>query len=300
MEDKIPYKKPFLTYKEQLQLLKNRGLIVEDDNRALHLLEKISYYRLSGYWYPLLEDKESHVFKKGTTFDHAFKIYCFDKELRRLILCELEKIEVAVRAHMIYIISGYFGPFWIEDKAIFPNQTGYNEIIAKITSEYERSDEKFIEAFKYKYSNPLPPSWMLLEITSFGSLSLMYQHLKPGKTKREIADKFGLDDATFASWLHVMVYVRNVCAHHSRLWNRSFSIRPLKLQNPKNVWLQNRETSNARVFYFASALVYVLNIINPNNNFREKFIDLIKSFKIIDFNAMGFCDEWEKEALWSK
>ncbi len=298
MEDKVPYKKSFLTHEEQLNLLKSRGLIIEDENRALHLLEKISYYRLSGYWYPLLADKETHVFKKGASFDTAFKLYCFDKELRRLILGELEKIEVAVRAHMIYIISGYFGAFWTEEKAIFPNQNGHDEIIAKITSEYERSDEKFIEAFKYKYSNPLPPSWMLLEITSFGSLSLMYQQLKPGKTKREIADKFGLDDATFMSWMHTMVYVRNVCAHHSRLWNRSLSIRPLRLQNPQNTWLKNKQTSNARVFYFASALVYMLNIINPNSTFKERFINLITSFKIIDFNAMGFCDEWEKEPLW--
>jgi len=97
MNAKILYKKPFLSYPEQLQLLKDRGLSIENDERALHLLEYVSYYRLSAYWHPFLEDKEANIFKPGSSFDAAFNLYCFDKELRKLLLADIEKIEVAIR-----------------------------------------------------------------------------------------------------------------------------------------------------------------------------------------------------------
>ena len=79
---KAPYSKVALTYSDQLQQLKKRGLTFENEAKALHLLENVSYYRLSGYWYPILADKKNHAFKQGATFNTAFKLYCFDRELR--------------------------------------------------------------------------------------------------------------------------------------------------------------------------------------------------------------------------
>ncbi len=116
---KVPYTKPFLSLKEQLEQLKNRGLKVENEVKALHLLEVVSYYRLSGYWYPLLSDKANHTFKATATFDTAFKLYCFDRELRRMVLSELEKIEVAIRARATYILSAVHGPFWFQNPKLF-------------------------------------------------------------------------------------------------------------------------------------------------------------------------------------
>ena len=89
--NRIPFVKPALTYQQQLEQLKNRGMQVSNDARALHLLENVSYYRLSGYWYPLLANKQTHTFKPTATFETAFLLYCFDKELRKLIISELEK-----------------------------------------------------------------------------------------------------------------------------------------------------------------------------------------------------------------
>ena len=116
---KVLYSKPALTYAAQLQQLKDRGLQVPNEAKALHLLEAVSYYRLSGYWYPLLSNKEQHVFKVDASFDTAFNIYKFDRELRLLVLRELEKIEVAVRAKMIYVLSHSRGVFWYLDTKKF-------------------------------------------------------------------------------------------------------------------------------------------------------------------------------------
>lgn len=240
---KIPYSKAPFTYQDQLKQLKARGLKVASDEKALHLLEHINYYRLSGYWYPLLADKQNHVFKPTAEFDTAFKMYCFDRKLRQLVLGELEKIEVAIRAKMTYILSQKHGAFWFQNQQLFKSPVAHANSISKIGEEFNRSDEEFIVAFKNKYTDPLPPSWMTLEITSFGALSMLYKNLKPGKEKRDIAHHFGLSDSVFETWVHSIVYLRNVCAHHTRLWNRAMSIRPQLPRNPHNQWLSNASIS---------------------------------------------------------
>ncbi|MDR6966587.1 abortive infection bacteriophage resistance protein [Flavobacterium arsenatis] len=195
----VPFNKPPFSYLQQLEQLQERGLQIPNVAKATHLLESISYYRLSGYWYPLLADKENHTFKESATFDTAFNLYCFDRELRVLIIQELEKIEVSIRAKMIYLLSHQNGAFWYQDTNLFKNQISHSKTLVSLDNEYKRSDADFIVAFRDKYSNPLPPSWMLLELTSFGTLSSLFSNLKPTRTKRNIANYFGLDENTFAS-----------------------------------------------------------------------------------------------------
>ena len=196
---KVPYNKVALTYQQQITQLQKRGLAIENIHRVIHLLENISYYRLSGYWFPMLADKSNHLFKNGSTFQNAFLLYCFDRELRVLILRELEKIEVSIRAKMIYRLSHAYGAFWYEDANHFKNHVKHAKSLGSLQIEFNRSDEEFIQAFKNKYSDPLPPSWMMLEITSFGTLSSLYSNLKSGLPKREIAKHFGLSDQVFSS-----------------------------------------------------------------------------------------------------
>src|SRR5690242_10786820 len=119
---KVTFSKPPLTYSDQYNQLISRGLTIPNKEKALHLLESISYYRLSAYLYPLLDgDKTKHVFKKDADFEIAFKLYCFDRHLRKLVVAELEKIEVAVRAKMVYVLSVSYGPFWFKDATLFKN-----------------------------------------------------------------------------------------------------------------------------------------------------------------------------------
>lgn len=297
---KIPYNKISLTYQEQLDQLKFRGLAIENDSKALHVLENISYYRLSGYWFPLLADKKNHIFKHSATFDTAFKLYCFDRKLRQLVLSELEKIEVAVRAKMIYILSHKHGPFWFQNQTIFFSPVLHANSLTKIGEEYNRSDEEFIHAFKKTYSDPLPPSWMSLEISSFGTLSLLYKNLKPSREKREIAHHFGLADSVFETWLHSIVYLRNVCAHHTRLWNRAMSIRPQLPHHPHKTWLANTNISNTRTYFILSMIAYLLQTVNPHNTFSSRVKNLLALYSNVDPKAMGFPSNWNDEVLWQK
>lgn len=296
---KVLYKKPALTYAEQLSQLKERGLIVDDEALFLEILEKKSYYRLSGYWYPLLVDKTNHIFKEGAKFESAYGMYSFDRDLRQLIIKELEKIEIAVRAKMIYIFSHQFGPFWYTNPGNFKKPHIHSDTIEKIRNEFKRSDAQFIQAFKKKYYNDFPPSWTAFEIISFGAISRLYSNAKPGRSKRLVADYFGLDDRTFSSWLHGLVYVRNVCAHHSRLWNRVLRIQPMVSKSPNYQWLNKPPIPNDRTYYILSMIIYLLNSINESNSMIDDFKKLLDFYPNIYTGAMGFPANWENEPLWT-
>jgi abortive infection bacteriophage resistance protein len=295
---KVPYTKPALSYADQLQQVKKRGLIIPDEAEFLRLVELKSYYRLSGYWYPLLRDHQQHIFKPGANFTTAMQIYQFDRDLRQLVINEMEKIEIAIRAKMIYIYSHSFGPFWYNNPNLFKENEKHTQIITKITAEYKRSDADFIRAFKLKYTDPLPPAWTAFEIISFGALSMLYQHLKPGKSKRKLANWFGLDDKSFASWLHTLVYVRNICAHHSRLWNRVIRIQPSPPKSPAYQWLNNTNVPNDRIYIVLSGIIYLLHSLDNGHSLVKDFKALLTKYPNIDPHAMGFPAGWENEPLW--
>ncbi|MDR3339074.1 MAG: Abi family protein [Candidatus Symbiothrix sp.] len=297
---KILYTKPFFSHREQLESLKSRGMKFADEDKALHLLKNIGYYRFSGYWYPLLANKQQPVFKPGATFELAFSLYKFDRELRKLIIAELEKIEVAVRTQMAYALSMSHGSFWMENEDLFANHVKHRVTLDKINSELQRSDEDFILAFVSKYANPLPPSFITLEITSFGALSRLYENLKAGHVKREIAKAFGLTDHLFASWLHGLVYIRNVCAHHARIWNKLLQIQPLFPRRTQHTWLIDRNVQNNHIYYILSMMIYFLNTVNPQHTFKQKLNDLFTKYPNVDKRAMGFPVHWQDEPLWEQ
>lgn len=295
---KILYNKPALTFEEQLSRLEERGLIIENKEKALHILQNISYYRLSGYWYPLLEDpKSDHLFKSESSFGQAFKLYCFDRELRGLIIGELEKVEIAVRTQLIYQLSHRHGAYWFSKESIFKNKEMLQKTILKIKTETDRSQEDFIDNFGKKYTQNLPPCWMTLEVTSFGVLSSLYGNLQ--KDKRGMSNYFGLDDKTFSSWLHSLLYVRNICAHHSRLWNKKLRISPIIPKSPRKTFL-TIPANNDKVYYILSMVLYLLNTINPNHSFRMRLKELFEKYPSVDLAALGFPEKWQEERLWGE
>ncbi|MET7257528.1 Abi family protein [Dyadobacter fermentans] len=298
---KTHYSKPALSFQRQIQQLKARGLVIQNPQKALHLLQSISYYRLSGYWYPLLANKEKHLFKPGAQFENCFKLYRFDRELRSTITSELEKIEIAVRAKIIYNLSEQAGPFGYLSPAIYKKPQQFHDYLhPKLNEEYARSDEEFIRAFRIKYANPLPPSWMAMEIVSFGTLSRLFSYLKPGREKRGIANHFGLSESVFENWLHCMVYLRNICAHHSRLWNRTLSIQPQLPLSPKRIFIQNKNVRSDRAYFVLVMIRYMLQTVNPKSDFVQKIKALLIKYSNVDPQAMGFPSNWEQEPFWQQ
>lgn len=159
-------------------------------------------------------------FESKTTFDEILDVYLFDRELRILVFDAIEKIEIAFRTQMIYQPSIGGGAFWFEDDSNFNDRNWMNEHLEQLDKEIDRSSEVFIDHFFKKYDEEKTPlAWMAFEVLSLGLLSKFYQNMRVSlKAKKEIANHFGISQPiVFQSWIRSITYVRNVCAHHSRL-----------------------------------------------------------------------------------
>lgn len=281
-----------------IQLLKSRGLAFKDETKASHLLDHISYFRFKSYLMPLLQNKLTGTFKSGATFEVAYTLYKFDSALRKLICAEMEKIEISLRTIISQELSHTYSPYWFTDKTLFSNQTKYSGILSGIEAELKRSDDDQILGFKKTYSNQFPPSWMTMEVSSFGTLSLLFKYLNGGRTKRNIANHFGVADTVLESWIHSFVYVRNICAHHSRLWNKTLRVTGGFPKRTSHGFINTR-VQNDRVYYILCIIRYMLLTINPNSSFTTRLKQLLQDYPSVDIKAMGFSANWESEPLWN-
>ncbi len=105
----VRFDKPHRTLQQQLSLLQHRGLIVQNLEVAERYLGHLNYYRLSAYWIPFLENRQTNRFKKGTKFEDVLNLYIFDRELRLLVLDAIERIEVSIRSKWAYYLSQQHG-----------------------------------------------------------------------------------------------------------------------------------------------------------------------------------------------
>ncbi len=296
------YQKPALSFVDQLEQLKSRGLVVDDESHALLQLSSISYYRLSAYWYPYRERDDQGVvgdnFIAGTSFDDVVTLYEFDRHLRLLVIDALERIEVYIRTLISFHIAHTHGAFGHNDPANFHPNFQHAKWLAKLSREAERSSDAFITHYKIKYSGfPRLPIWMITEVMSLGSLSFCFKGLKP-TDKRAISSQLNLHHRGLADWLHKLTYIRNVCAHHSRLWNRELSLRPSRPRDA--AWNIPITPQNDRIFFVLLVLRYLLKTTSNGDHWHQKCNDLLEpiaqneQWRI----AMGIPENWQEHPLW--
>lgn len=294
--------KPPLKIHDQIALLEARGMSIPDKARAEHYLSNISYYRLRAYMMPFQSPNDpEHNFREGTTFDKVLDLYVFDRELRLLVFDAIERIEVALRTQIIHQFAIIYGSHWFEEPSIYRSNYHYSKNLGKLDDEISRSNEVFIKHYNGKYTNPhRPPAWMSLEVTTMGLLSKIFQNLKDTREKKEIARHFQLGHPKILeSWMHSISYVRNICAHHSRLWNRTLTISPTLPKVTRQQWLSSNENVADNKFYAALCCIYyLLKVVNPTTSFREKLVDLIGQYPSLDIAKMGFIEGWSEEPLW--
>lgn len=291
------YTKKPLSFESQINHLKSKRLSFANEVEALHTLQHVSYFRLKSYLQPTMYDRQTHTYKSGATFEQAYELYKFDSKLRKLVMTEVEKIEVSVRTQMACISTEESGAFWFSDSKLFTNGKIHTDVLDALKSELSRSDDDNVLSFRKNYSNEFPPAWVSLEVSSFGTLSRLYKLMTPGLMKRQIAKVYGVSDKVFESWLHSLVYVRNICAHHSCLWSKNLRISPLYPHKTKHPFV-SIPCRNTRVYYVLCIIRYLLATINPNTTFPSKLKSLLAEYPQVNVMAMGFPVGWEKEALW--
>lgn len=302
------YTKKALSFEEQLTHLKGHGLGVADEAAALKQLACVSYYRLSGYLYPFRERSDQGKvlsrFKPAANFEEAAKLYEFDRRLRLLVLDAIERVEVAVRTRVTYEIGHRYGPFGHVEAVNFHPQFQHDKWLKKIEAEAAQSSDEFIRHYKANYDGfPRLPVWMLTEVMSFGALSRLYQGLKnesgsDAEDKKAVSQYFNIHHKRLGDWLHTLTYVRNLCAHHSRLWNRALSIKPDKVKDP--LWLPPFTPRNDRLFYVLLMLRHLLKASKASDVWACEVTRLLAPFADIEEYrvAMGIPKDWRDHPLW--
>lgn len=308
----MKYAKKALTLEEQIALLAARNLQIDDQERAKRYLESVSYYRLSGYMFHLQDKQDGTVFKAGTSFGDIINLYTFDKKLRCIFLEYLERIEVCFRTRVLNCYSVLHGFYWFVDARHFLDKTELRDekaevldyqgyVLSSIQKTFEQPKEQFLKAFKNKYTaEHQPPENMAFEILSFGQMIKLYTCLKNDDAKNSIAAAFRLPTGkTLVNWLLFLNDVRNVCAHHSRLWNRKFTANKLSFPSRKKNKIEGNipEYSNSNLYGAIIAMNHLLMSFNPTNSFAPKIEELIVRHGI-DVRNMGFPDDWEETAPW--
>jgi len=302
------YAKPALTFAEQVSHLQMNGVMFTDIEQATQQLSCISYYRLSAYWYPFrirgASDNVSNQFEQGTNFQSVIDLYEFDRKLRGLVLDAIERVEVAVRTQFTYHIGHKYGAFGHVKANNFHSSFNHKKWLDKLKDETKRSRDEFVAHYQSKYEGfPVIPIWMLTELMSLGALSFGYTGLKNNQKagvedKKAISQHFNLHHKRLGDWLHTLTYIRNICAHHSRLWNRELAIRPGKKKNSE--WSAPITPRSDRIFYILLILRYLLRATGNGDNWAKTINELLapiakeKRWRA----AMGLPENWQEHPLW--
>ena len=215
------------TIEQQITLLRERGMALGDEAVARRWLETVGYYRLSAYWPPFEETPtdgrtRSKAFRTGTTFEDVIDIYTFDRKLRLLVTEAIERVEINVRARWTNRVTLAHGAHAHMDPTLLDSGWKHARWLANISERAGESREVFVEHYKRKYDEPyLPPLWAVTELTTFGELSKWVEATGDAKLRGAVAKDLGLPtQEVLTGTLQLLSYVRNVCAHHGRLWNR--------------------------------------------------------------------------------
>ncbi len=305
----MKFDKPALSVEQQADQLIKRGLIA-DRNFLIERLRVVSYYRLSGYWYTFRKPDPNNPkcrlddFEPDTQFDTIWNRYAFDRHLRLVVMDAVERIEVAARTAIAYHHAQTHGPFaYADDPAFLPSidKKDYDQFLGSIQREKKRSKERFVRHFQSKYGSHHSdlPIWMAIEIMSFGSVLTMYRGCSPA-IRQAVAQPIGVHETVFESWLLALNTVRNICAHHGRLWNREIGTKPSIPRKRKNPdWHTPVEIKNNRMFGVLTICKWSLDRIAPQSSWADRLRVLLANYPEIPLVSMGFPENWQKSPIWN-
>lgn len=291
-----PFIKPALCAEDLLALLQKRGMIINDSTRAIHYINTIGYYRLSAYFLSFHKYKDQ--FCPGISFNDALDLYIFDRKLRLLVLDPLERIEIAIRTAISNHMSIKYGAFWFFDKLIYNSKSAYDDFIKYAQHLAGRKHKhKSISCKHYfeKYGDyELPPSWILIEELPMGCWSRLYSNLSQKQDKRSIADQFNFKWNDLKSWLEPLTILRNICAHHRRLWNSTIPIRP---RNLERYVIEDAGIIDGPYLSFVVIMAFQKRFTN-NPSWHINLPDLFEDCPLDPYVHMHFPPNWLRLPFW--
>jgi len=311
------YRKPALTHEQLVDRWVSRGLHVPDRDRATRYVRHLGYFRLSPYTIPFQRGGDEHQFKSGVAFDDVLDLYVFDRALRLLVLDALERVEVAVRSALTDRMSlRAGGPHWWVDPAHFTNRSRHAAFLRIVDKESQdqlrrqaESDgdqlvfRSALEHYLTTYGDPeRPPSWLMVEVLTIGQLDAVVRNLATKADRTAVAASIGINAVLLDSWLRTYVRVRNVCAHHGRLWNVGLGVYPAIPTSKRVAWLTDTSAldgvSRQRLYPVLVSLQSVLATISPHSSWGHRLRGLLEQHPGVPLRAMGIPPGWYLDPFW--
>lgn len=280
-----------LSVSEQIQNLKEKNLIIEDEEYAASLLSDISYFRLIKAYSLGLKPKNG-PYNDGVTFEQIVDLYKFNCHLRQELFTMIERVEVNLRCRLANHFSYKYGVLGYEDACNFQSPQYHAEFIDDVNQEIKRNAKSpFVKNFQSNYVDGKIPMYALVELFSFGTLSKFFKNMK-NEDKKAVASTYGVGYTYFESWIESIAYVRNLCAHYGRLYNAKLSKTPILYKQYKEKGIVNN-----RLF----GVLLCIALLVPDNAKWEQFVYSIAShiqkYSYVRIQTMGFPSEWEKLLL---
>ena len=306
--------KPFRSIDEQIELLGCRGMIIDDDEVARHALERIGYYRLSGYSYPFRKhapndttEWRSDQFMEGTKFDQVLKLYEFDTQLRCTVFEELTRIEVSIRALIGYEVGKVDPLLHLRPEALGSNawnsedqkeKKKYSDWLRIYEKSLSSSTETFVQHHKENYGGTLP-IWCAVHILTWGPLRTLF-NLLPKEIQRAIAAEVRLTPSVLSSWLNCLRVIRNISAHHSRLFNRSLPYRPTIPHSAEEVGIIGLSPMRNKCFDQLTLVQYLIREMDLGDGTAlPEVLATFPATEIVPLRATGTPDNWQSLPLWA-
>lgn len=272
--------KPFLTYDQQIQKLKDRGCIIADEKFCKNVLANVNYYRLSAYFLPYKTTNDTY--KPGTVFEKVYRIYEFDRKLRSILFSAIEVIEIHYRARLSYFHAGKYGPLGYLNPSTFNSNHNAIKFQENIDREIENNKQVlFVKHHITNYNNQFP-LWVISELFTFGMISYFYNDLTTAD-KKVFA---GINYREIASWLRCCTDLRNICAHYGNLYYRIFSAIPRGISIPNSAKRQLWGAVLSVKALYPSAEKW-------NSEVLPKITDLFSTYaNDIELAHIGFPKDW--------
>lgn len=265
---------------DQINLLRSRGMSIDDESKSKEILLDIGYYRLGFYCFPFeisypQKENRTHEYKDQTTFMDVVDLYYFDFELRNILLKYLSRIEINFRTHVTYLVSNHYphSETWFVDDNIVNNSfiSVFDEKI--YNSNFKKNT--FIKLHHKNHpSDKYAPAWKTIELMTFGSVIKLYSAIKDIKIQLEISRSYKVNKLQiFINYLNTLCTLRNICAHGSVIYdlklNQSIKSGPaLKIS-------QDNERNN---LYGAIKIIeFILNTISINR--KNDFVAELEAIK---------------------
>ena len=274
-----------LTIHDQIELLRQRGMTIDDENKARIFLQSNNYYRLNIFFHKYM-DSPNH-YQSNVKFSQLMALYENDRWLRNKMLSILEPIEIRTRTQISHHLALTYGSNAFYQEKIFKDLKKYKEIFNNFSNEISRNTKDPVIVHHQKKYAGLFPIWVAVEFFSFNTLSKFYKILLEQDKKIIAKGFYNTNDYLLGQWLHVLSIQRNNCAHYGYLFRRDFPIRPIIAKSFN--WDQKQDNKLFAIFLVIRRL--------SDRKLWEIFINNIseseKTRRFFHLSDYGFPSDWK-------